>query len=583
MKFILKETALDPLSSTPVQDYLKSLGISKVSSFMETPPSEDEESYNVLTNINKGMEMLDRVLQKDGKIFLQVDSDTDGYTSAAIIYDFIKTIKPDADLVFNIHPQKEHGVFLDDIDFDIDLVIVPDAGSNQAEVMRELQQRAEVLIIDHHIVDIDVSSDRVVVVNNQTSDFFENKSLSGAGMMYKFVQAYSNKYDLGDFYKKYLDLAAIGIIADSMDTRNLDNNYLIYNGLRNITNPLIKALLEIRAFSVSSTTLPNKIDIAFYVAPIINGLIRFGSMEEKEDFFYALANYDITETFERTWRGEVKVESFYQKVARESSNVKVKQDKSVNDLLPILQDRIESNGLDKNQIIICKTSKTNKDEVPQTVTGLVAMKLSVIYKRPVLVLRPVFRGDREIMYQGSGRASKADGFDSFKNFLSDSGLVEYAAGHDMAFGSGLRESNIEHLIEYANKTLKDVDFGSATIEADAYFEYTFPINFIRQFAEIADLYGNGIPQPKFVFDLIITGNDYSIIGKRGTTLKMENNGVSFISFRAGDFIEELNNKMSGSRMVRMVGRPELNVFNGKTSVQVQIDDLKVLEGEASLF
>lgn len=153
----------------------------------------------------------------------------------------------------------------------------------------------------------------------------------------------------------------------------------------------------------------------------------------------------------------------------------------------------------------------------------------------------------------------------------------------MAAGVGVKELNIPKLIEHANKELADVDFGSATIDADAYFEYTFPIKFVREFAEIADLYGNGIPQPKFVFDLIISPNDYSVIGKRASTLKMENNGVSFIAFRATEFIEELNEKMTTSKVVRMVGRPELNVFNGNASVQVQIDDLKVLDGEASLF
>lgn len=47
---------------------------------------------------------------------------------------------------------------------------------------------------------------------------------------------------------------------------------------------MIQAILEAREYSVSSVTKPNKIDIAFYVAPIINGLIRFGTMEEKEEF-----------------------------------------------------------------------------------------------------------------------------------------------------------------------------------------------------------------------------------------------------------------------------------------------------------
>ena len=197
-----------------------------------------------------------------------ITSDTDGYTSSAIMYNFITRIAPDIEIDFNIHPEKEHGIIPDDVDYGYDFVIVPDAGSNQADELEELSRRADVLIIDHHIADVDVNSDRVIVVNNQTSSFFSNKSLSGAGMVYKFVQAYCETYDYGEIYKDYQDLAAIGIIADSMDSRNLDNNYLIYHGLRNIKNPLIKELLNKRAFSVSSVEKPNKIDIAFYVPPL---------------------------------------------------------------------------------------------------------------------------------------------------------------------------------------------------------------------------------------------------------------------------------------------------------------------------
>lgn len=583
MKFKLKEESLNPLSSTPVVDYLNSLGIRKTDSFIGVPPKEDEEDYGVLANINKGVEMLHKHLERGSNIFLQVDSDADGYTSSAIMYSFIRTISPDANITFNIHPEKEHGIVVEDVDFSQELVIIPDAGSNQFDELDELQNRTDILVIDHHIVDVDASSEKVIIINNQTSAFFENKSLSGAGMVYKFIQAYSDKYGFGEVYKKYLDLTAIGIIADSMDSRNLDNNYLIYQGLNNIQNPMIKALLQSRAFSVSSVETPNKIDIAFYVAPIINGLIRFGSMEEKEDFFFGLAEYDLTDTYERVWRGETKVESYYEKIARQSANVKTKQDTAVNKLLPILQNRIESNGLDKNQVIVCKTSKTNQNEVPKTVTGLVAMKLSVIYNRPVMVVRPVFRGSSEPVYMGSIRASAADGFPSFKNYLTGSGFVEYCAGHDMAAGVGIKESNIEKLLTHANKELADVDFGSATIEADAHFEYNFSIDFVRKFAEIADIYGNGIPQPKFVFDMVITPNDFVTLGKTKSTLKINFNGVAFIGFRATKYIEDLEENMNGATKIRIVGRPELNVFNGQSSVQVQIDNLQVLEGGVSLF
>lgn len=512
-----------------------------------------------------------------------ITSDTDGYTSSAIMYNFITRIAPDIEIDFNIHPEKEHGIIPDDVDYGYDFVIVPDAGSNQADELEELSRRADVLIIDHHIADVDVNSDRVIVVNNQTSSFFSNKSLSGAGMVYKFVQAYCETYGYGEIYKDYQDLAAIGIVADSMDSRNLDNNYLIYHGLRNIKNPLIKELLNKRAFSVSSVENPNKIDIAFYVAPIINGLIRFGSQEEKFDFFTALAIYDIDETFERMWRGEVKVETFYQKIAREAANVKVKQDNEVNKLLPILQDRIEEEGMHNNKIIICKTSMKDPDEVPKTVTGLVAMKLSVIYNKPVLVLRPTFHGNGDLSYRGSGRASAADGFDSFKDFLDKSGLVEYAAGHNLAFGAGVRAENIEPLIKVANEQLKDVDFGSSTIEVDAHFEYTYPMQTLIQFAEIADVYGNGIPQPKFVFDMTINSHDIKVLGKTQSTMKIEYGGISFMKFRATQELEMLEEQLTSMSKVRVIGRPELNHFNGRTTLQVQIDAIDVVERSVSLF
>lgn len=580
MKFKLKSNPINVNSHSALQEYLRGLGINKVDSFIHAPLEEDEESYQMLTMLEEGLEMLDKHLEKGSSIYLQVDSDTDGYTSSAIIYSYLKEMYPYIDIDFDIHPEKEHGVNVEEVGFSYDLVIVPDAGSNQEE-LKELSNRSDILIIDHHIADVDISSEKIVVINNQTSPFFSNKSLSGAGMVYKFIQAHSDKHNLGDVYKKYIDLAAVGIVADSMDSRNIDNNYLIHHGLNNFKNPMLKALLEARSFSVSSTEVPTKIDIAFYVAPIINGLIRFGDMDEKREFFYALTDYHSSQTFVRIVRGEERVETIYQKVARESISVKTKQDNAVKKVLPILQNRIESNGLDKNKIIICKTSKTDPDEVPKTVTGLVAMKLSVIYNKPVLVLRPVFSG-KDTFYAGSGRASAADGFDSFKDFLSNSGLVNYSAGHDMAFGAGLPEGNIPLLIEHANKVLADVDFGSSTVEVDAHFEGSIPKDLLMEFAEVNHLYGNGIPQPKFLFDLLISPQDFTTLGAKKTTLKIDRNGTEFIAFWASDYIEELS-KIERNGLVRILGRPQVNEFRGRRNLQIVIDYLEVSEEEVSLF
>ena len=578
MKYKLKENSIDLTSPTFLEEYFTNCGIGKLSSFLDKPDMMDEENAVHLANINEGVEMLMKHLEKGSSIFLQVDSDTDGYTSAAIIYSFLKEIKPDVNIYWSIHQAKEHGIIPDQVDWEYELVIIPDAGSNQLEETEELAQRADVLIIDHHIADIDINSDKVVVINNQTSPNFKNKNLSGAGMVYKFIQYYCEYNFLGNIYEKYVDLAAIGIVADSMDSRQLDNNYLIQKGLNNIYNKMIKALLERQAFSVSSTTNPTKIDIAFYIAPIINGLIRFGTMEEKENFFRALIHNDIDETYERIYRGQTKYETYYEKVARESANIKGAQDRTINKLVPLLQDRIESEGLQNNAIIIYTSPKTNPDEIPSTLTGLIAMKLVNHYKKPALVLRPVFIG-KDVFYRGSGRGIAADGFDSLKSYLSSTGLVEYASGHDFAHGTGIPEANIPKLIERANKDLGNIDFGSRVIEVDAVFEMTQSFEYIfSKFAHLTHLYGNNIPEPLFVVKMFVTENNFMVMGQNRSSFKINIGGVSFIKFRAAEDIEIIEDMfMQGPIGLEVLGRVSLNEYNGHTSVQMIINDYNFID------
>lgn len=73
MKFKLKENAIDILSPTPVEDYLRSLGITKPESFIVAPSEEDEETYKSIYNLKEGLEMFHKHIERRSSIFLQVD------------------------------------------------------------------------------------------------------------------------------------------------------------------------------------------------------------------------------------------------------------------------------------------------------------------------------------------------------------------------------------------------------------------------------------------------------------------------------------------------------------------------------
>lgn len=243
MKFKLNNT-FKPVLGASI-DYLHYFGIKEVDSFLYKPKPSDYESPWKLDNMQEMIDALHQGFMNKKHFFLQVDSDTDGMTSSAIFYNYFTTLYPEANITYRVHEGKEHGVILDTIPVWTDIVVVPDAGSNQLDEHEVMSNQGRtVLIMDHHNVTRSQEFNNVIIVNNQTSPNFKNKDLSGAGVVFKVIQAYDEVYGKKILYKRYEDLAALGIVADCMDSRNLDNNAIIRNGLSVIYNNLFKALID---------------------------------------------------------------------------------------------------------------------------------------------------------------------------------------------------------------------------------------------------------------------------------------------------------------------------------------------------
>lgn len=554
-----------------LKHYLEAIGIHQVNSFLDKPTDTDELDPFLLTNMTEGIRMLYGHCHNNSKIFLLVDADPDGYTSASIFYNYIKNKFPYIQIQYYLHDGKEHGIeSLEMIPTDCNLIVIPDAGSNQKEELEAIAARGQsVLILDHHESDIELNNEQIVRINNQLSLGYPNKALAGAGVVFKFIQAFDTTYGEGQYWQKYYDLATLGCISDVMYSGTLENNSIFYKGLNNIHNKFFKALLNKQSFSITSTINPNKIDIAFYITPVINGVIRFGSAEEKNQMFKAMANNDINEKVEFTSRGEFKVEDYYDHVARICVNTKQRQDGAIERATKKIFEEIERSGAQNNQIIIYKTSLNDKNDIPKTLTGLIAMKICAKYNRCALVLRPQIV-DGIQYYMGSGRGKKAEGFESFKDFLNESGLVESAEGHAMAFGATIKEENIEKLIEYANLILRDTDFGSDVIEVCG---VNPPMQALEEFANGIRLYGNGMPQPTFAFKGLLHKDKCQIMGSHKDTIKFQMGGYNFIKFHAKDFIERLSEN-SNPEMIVIIGKAKNNIWLGTVTTQITIDNFE---------
>ena len=203
------------------------------------------------------------------------------------------------------------------------------------------------------------------------------------------------------------------------------------------------------------------------------------------------------------------------------------------------------------------------------------MKLAAKFKKPTIVARLNDEG----YIRGSARAVSNSPLPNLKSFFTNSGFFEYAMGHEGAHGISISNKKLSDFHNWANKELADVNFG----------EGVYDVNFSRAAADkdiediIFDLakyentWGQNNPEALlYIHDLNITRNDYQIIGKDKTTIKIEKFGITYLKFHAKKLIEELE-QLNEIKM-ELIGKPNVNEFAGRVTPQIFIEDYEIQDG-----
>ena len=221
-----------------------------------------------------------------------VDCDCDGYTSAALLINYLYKLFPTRvtiHLNWYMHDSKQHGLsdcFNSIIDKNPSLVICPDSSSNDYEYHKLLQEKnIDVLVLDHHLAP--KISDYAVIINNQLSNY-PNKELSGVGVTWQFCRYIDSMLNT-NYADDFLDLVALGNCGDMMSLRSFETRYLITKGFKkeNIKNPFIDYMIDKNSFPLSKadyvSTNPDmgctSIGAAFFIVPFVNAITRSGTIE----------------------------------------------------------------------------------------------------------------------------------------------------------------------------------------------------------------------------------------------------------------------------------------------------------------
>ena len=526
------------------------------------PPTE-------IANIKEGASLLVKHISQNSKVMLQIDSDCDGFTSFAVFMNYLNNLFPafvQNNIVYKTHKGKSHGIDIDEIPKDTKLVIALDASSNEYEIHKKLREAGmDVLIIDHHEA-TEVSPD-ACVINNQLCDY-PNKSLSGVGMVYKFCCYLDQLLDV-DYADKYLDLVALGMIADMMDLRYFETKHLIQLGCENIRSPFIKMMMARNEYSIKGQLTP--FTVGFYIAPYINAVARVGTQQETLLLAESMLEYRAYEQIPSTKRGcSGQTESRVEQACRTANNVRNRQNKARDVSTEFVDKLIETNNLLDNKILVVQAPKANG--LDTNITGLIGNQTSAKYQHPVLILNER-NHDGEIWWEGSARGLSDSELTNFKEFLINTGLVEYAEGHPNAFGVGIKDQNIQKFIEFTNEKLKDIDFRPIYWVDFIYKSDTLNPNTILTIGQYNYLWGQQLDKPKIAIeDINITPNNIQVM--KGPSLKFTINGIEYIKFKAAE--EEIKLFQDNAIVnITIVGECDINTWGGVERPQIIIVDYEV--------
>jgi single-stranded-DNA-specific exonuclease len=512
----------------------------------------------LMADMDTAVKRLTKAMKHNEKILVYGDYDVDGTTSVALVYKFLKQFYSNIDFYIPDRYNEGYGISIQGIDFakaqDFKLVIALDCGIKAIDKVKyAVSLGVDFIICDHHTPD-DVLPPAVAVLDPKRDDCnYPYKHLSGCGVGFKLMQAFAITNNIGfSQLTPLLDLLALSIASDIVPITG-ENRILAFYGLKQInSNPSVglKAILEVCGLLDKEITIS---DIVFKIGPRINAS---GRMKQASEVVELLVSSD-------------------QVFAKEKSDTINEYNNDRKDLDKNITDEAIALIAADNRYIERKSIVVHKPDWHKGVIGIVASRLSEEYYKPSIVLT-------NSNGLASGSARSVSGFDIYKAIDSCRDLLENFGGHMYAAGLSMKEENIPAFTErfekfVAENILEEQTYPQIDIDAVLEFKDITPKFFrvLKQFGP----FGPGNMKPIFVSKKVLDYGTSRLVGKEQEHLKLElvdsssenvMNGIAFRMHKYNDHLKALN-------PLDICYTLEENSFNGNTSIQLMIRDIKIVE------
>ena len=517
-------------------------------------PSLDEiNDPFLMRDMDKAVARLEKALNDGERILVYGDYDVDGTTAVALMYTFLKGLTDNVDFYIPDRYTEGYGISFKGVDYaqstGCTLIVALDCGIKAVDKVEYATNRhIDFIVCDHHTPGDELPK-AVAVLNMKRADCnYPYKDLSGCGVGFKLVQAYSQTHNISIPWHTMLPLVVMAIASDVVSVTG-ENRVLAFYGLKEINNspaPGIAALIEVAGIDPKHVTIT---DLGFKLGPRINACGRLYSGRDAVELL-------ITDDVEFARQRAQDINSY-------NAERQTYDRTTAEEALAMLAADPDN---EKKHTTVVYSPTWHKG-----VVGIAASRLTETFYRPTIVLTA---GDNGVI---SGSARSVAGFDIYTAIDSCRDLLTNFGGHQFAAGLSMLESSLpefkRRFEEYVTAHITEEQM-HPTIQVEAEIEYADITDQFFKVLRCLEPFGPGNPRPVFVTRNVINNRYTKRVGKTGEHLRLDvtdrTAAISGIAFGKGDLALHLQN----GNAVDICYELDENVFNGVRSIQMMVEDIK---------
>ncbi len=505
----------------------------------------------LMNDMDKAVSRIHHAIHSNEKILVYGDYDVDGITAISVIYTFFQSFYSDIGYYVPDRNTEGCGISFDGIDYAEEngyaLIIALDCGIRDHKKIRYASQKGvDIILCDHHIPDEDLPEAAAILNPKRSDSTYPYMDLSGCGVGFKLVQAYSIRYQINkELVFQLLDFVVLSIAADTVPITG-ENRILAHFGMKLINQrkrPGFKAILDI-------LEVKNKLELMDLVYTISPRLNAAGRLLHASHAVELLIETDMKKALDKA------------QFLHDKNFERQQIDKLITtSALDIISN--DESFKKKKAIVIFQP------EWHQGIIAIVASRLVEKFYKPTLIIT-----EANGLAVASGRS--VPGFDLYQAIEKCGEWFLQYGGHKYAAGFSMELNKVEEFISVFERVVEEQieeEQLVQKIEVDGVIELNdinFDLyNWIKKMAP----FGSGNHKPIFVTkDVRDTGNN-GFVGESHLKIHVKKQGQRpkyGIGFNMWDYIPYIRSKENFDICYYIY----VNKWKGKKSIEIKLKDLK---------